>query len=285
MVDTEHAPRVILHIGAQKNASKSMQAFLAKNREALAPFVRVFTPLRGTPSQRLGRKALDFSIDPTPETEAAFVAAIGDMRDVLSAKSGTCLISHENLIGAMPGSMGETGLYPRIARIVALLIRGLAPFRLHFAYYTRDLASWKRSVHNQAVKTDGCTGSWDAYAAETAHITGWDGFDARLRAAAGNQAVSRLRLENEADPMRPGQQLLRLAGVPDPVVARLKAIKGRRNESLNAGALEFMRRVNADGFAPHIRHRLGLLVAQSGPLFSTSLGLTRDPYGKDARDG
>jgi hypothetical protein len=276
MTDTALQPRLILHIGVQKTASTSMQGFLAQNRKALASEVRVFTPWRETPAQLLGRRALDFSTDPSPRTEANFVTAIGTMRAVLTKETGTCLISHENLVGAMPGAAGANGFYANIDRIIAVLDRELAPLRPHYVYYTRDMAAWKRSVHNQAIKTDGYVGRWTDFMAETAQITDWGDFDARLRAAAGPDRVTQLRLEDEVDPTRPGQQLLRLAGVTDRMLTRLKPMSERRNEGLNAGALEFMRRVNAEGFTPHIRYRLGLLIAQSQSLFSTSVGLTRD---------
>jgi len=276
MAERSTTPRLILHIGVQKTASTAVQNFMGQNKAALAPYLTVFTPWRGTPSQLLGRRAIDYTFNPTPETESALVAAIGDMRAVLDAQTGPCLISHENLVGAAPGSMGETRLYPYIDRILALLDTHLAPFRPHYVYYSREMAGWKRSVHNQIVKTDGYAGTWDDYRAQTDHITRWDDFDQRLRAAAGTDRVTRLRLEDEPDTNRPGQLLLQAAGVPASVLSTLRPLDSRRNESLNAGSLEFMRRVNAEGFAPGVRYRLGLLVAACQPLFSPSVDATRD---------
>lgn len=269
MVDRRAKRRVFVHIGVQKTASTAIQSLLAHNAKALAPYLTVFTPWLGTPAQLIGRKAIDFTFNPTPQTEAAFVTAIGDLRTVFDAASGPFLISHENLVGAPPGSMGEARFYPHIGRLVALLDTHLAPYRPEYLYYTREMDAWKRSVHNQIVKTDGYAGTWADYRALTAPITAWEDFDTRLRAAAGDARVTRLALEDEPDETRPGLQLLRAAGVPEAVLSTLVPVAERRNESLNAGALEFMRRVNAAGFAPHVRYRLAQVVMAGQPLFAT----------------
>ncbi|WP_334195151.1 hypothetical protein [Pararhodobacter sp.] len=276
MSDQRGPARLVLHIGLQKTATTAAQQFLQANAAALKPWLTLFTPRKGTPAQQLGRKAFDYTQAPSAESEAAFVAAIRAMKAVLDQTSGTVLISHENLVGAPPGAFGETQLYPFIGRIVALLDAHFAPYRPEFVYYSRDMASWKRSLHNQIVKTDGYTGTWDTFQAMAAPIADWEGFHARLCAAAGAERVTAFRLENQVSRDRPGQQLLRHLGVPDRLLARLAPISGLRNESLNAGALEFMRRANAAGFSPHTLTRLGTLVAASQSLFSPSVVLTQE---------
>ena len=276
MPDQWTPARLVLHIGVQKTATTAMQQFLQANARALRPFLTVYTPRKGSPAQHLGRKAIDYTLAPSDQTEADFVAAIEAMKQVLDRVTGTVLISHENLVGAPPGSFGQPRLYPFIDRIVGLLDRHFAPYRPEYAYYTREMPAWKRSVHNQIVKTDGYLGDWDEYAALVAPITGWDAFHDRLCAAAGADRVTRFRLEDQIDARRPGLQLLRHLGVPEKRLERLDPINGLRNESLNAGALEFMRRANAAGFAPHILTRLGSLVASSQPLFSPTVAVTRD---------
>lgn len=276
MSDQWRPARLVLHVGVQKTATTAAQLFLQANAKALRPWVTVHTPRKGTPTQTLGRKAIDYTLEPGAQTEADFVAAIGAVKAVLETETGTVLISHENLVGAPPGSFGQTRLYPFIDRIVALLDEHFAPYRPEFVYYTREMAAWKRSVHNQIVKTDGYQGTWEEYQALVAPITGWDDFHARFCAAAGAARVTRFRLENQEARDRPGQQMLRHLGVPDRALARLSPIKAPANESLNAGALEFMRRANGEGFGPHVRTRLAALVAGSQTLFSTSVGLTQE---------
>ena len=268
--------RLVLHIGAQKTATTAMQLFLHANEGALRPWVTVHTPRKGTPTQVLGRKAIDYTLAPSAETEADFVAAILAMKQVIDGETGTVLISHENLIGAPPGSNGETQLYPFIGRIVALLDQHFAPYRPEYVYYTREMAGWTHSVHNQIVKTDGYQGTWEDYQTLAAGLEDWDGFHARLCAAAGAERVTRFRLEDQIDRARPGLQLLRHLGVPERRERKLSPVSGTINQSLNPGALEFMRRVNAEGLAPHVRNKLGALVARSQNLFSTSVGLTQD---------
>ncbi|WP_461475868.1 hypothetical protein [Pararhodobacter aggregans] len=276
MSDQQGPRRLVLHIGVQKTATTAAQQFLQANAAALKPWLTLFTPRKGTSAQQLGRQAFEYSRAPSAESEAGFIEAIRAMKAELEQTTGTVLISHENLVGAPPGSYGETQLYPFIGRIVALLDAHFAPYRPEFVYYTRDMAGWKRSLHNQIVKTDGYTGTWDAFQTMAAPIADWDGFHARLCAAAGPDRVTAFRLENQVSRDRPGQQMLRYLGVPEKQLARLEPVVGARNESLNAGALEFMRRANAAGFNPYNLTKLGVLVAASQSLFSPSVVLTQE---------
>ncbi len=262
------ARAVTLHIGVQKTASTALHHLLRRNADALAAQLVVRIPVQGTPAQRMGRAAVDFSLDPTPEREAHLVAQIEALRDEIAPGDLPVLVSHENLPGAMLGNPGVTTLYPMLERLLELYDRHLAPFAPRYAFYTREIGAWKRSVHNQAVKTDGYAGTWDDFTDETADCGTWDGLADRMRAAVGADRIAVFALEDEPDQMRPGQQLLRFAGLTEAQIAALSPLGWRSNQSLNPGALEFMRRVNGAGLEARPRQKVMQIVMENQALFA-----------------
>lgn len=262
----ETARRLIVHMGVQKTASTAFHHFLVQNRASIWPQLEFHAPKQGTPTQIMGRKSVDFTLDPTPAREAEFVSAIRAVRDEIAGGERPCLISHENLPGAMPGCGATVTLYPHLERILALLDENLAPLRPHFVFYTREIASWKKSVHNQAVKTDGYPSDFPTFLAETADCGDWAGLEARVKQAVGADRVTFLPLEAET-PDRPGEALLKLCGLDDATLAALAPLATRPNESLNAGSLEFMRRLNGLDLNPPARHKIMKLVIASQELF------------------
>ncbi len=193
-------PALTVHLGVQKTASTAFHHLLHLNADRLAGRLTVRTPAPDTPTRAAARAAIDMSLSPSPETRETLARRIRRLRDELLATGpAPILVSHENLPGAMPGNGGETRLFPEIGTILGLLAEHLAPFAPRFAFYTRDMAAWKRSVHNQAVKTDGYRGTWDEFTAETAGAESWDEMRARAEAEAGAANVAFFRLEDERD--------------------------------------------------------------------------------------
>lgn len=261
--------QVTLHIGVQKTASTALHHFLHRNAAALSPRLMVRTPEGGTPVQQMGRAAVDFTLDPSEERRAHLVGRIEAVRAEIEASELPVLISHENLPGAMLGNPGVTTLYPMLERLLELYERHLAPFAPRYAVYTREMGAWKKSVYNQAVKTDGYAGTWEDFVAETADCGSWESLGDRMRATLGAERVAVFALENEPDAMRPGQQLLRYAGLGDDEIAALAPLTWRSNQSLNPGALEFMRRVNAAGLGPQPRMKVMKIVIDNPALFAS----------------
>lgn len=260
--------RLTVHMGVQKTASTAFHHLLHRNAGRLSGRLVLRTPAPNTPTRSAARAAIAFSLAPDAANRDALIAAIGALRDELLATEGPILVSHENLPGAMPGNGGEVALYPQIGPILALMSEHLAPLAPRFAFYTRDLAAWKTSVHNQAVKTDGYAKSWVEFQAETADCGDWDDMRARVEAEVGAENAAFFRLEDEPDAMRPGQQLLAYAGLSADEIASLEPLSWRPNESLNPGALEFMRQINRAGLGPQPRMKVMQLVVQNQALFA-----------------
>lgn len=260
--------RVTLHIGVQKTASTALHHFLHRNAGALAQRLMVRTPQPGTPAQLMGRAAVDFSLDPSDERRTHLVRQIRALRGEIETSDLPVLISHENLPGAMLGNPGVTTLYPMLERLLGLYERHLAPVAPRYALYTREMGAWKKSVHNQAVKTDGYAGTWEEFAAETEACGSWESLAERLHAELGPERVAVFALEDEPDPTRPGQQLLRHAGLDPATIAALEPVAWRSNESLNPNSLEFMRRLNATGIGPGPRMKVMKIVMDNQALFA-----------------
>lgn len=254
--------RVIVHCGAQKTGSTALHHFVQKNQETLQPFVRILTPKKGSLTREVGRLCGLYSLDPQAHL-AELETALTALRDEILNTHGTCIVSHENICGAMMGRAGVRSLYPMLPEILTLMDTVLAPLAPEYVFYTRDMAPWKVSVHNQAVKSDRYQGTLDTFLAETRDSETWDALALRLQGR-----LRMFRLEDEPDRARPGQQLLRMAGVPQAALDGLAPVQGARNVSLNAGALEFMRQLNGLDLGPAAMRQVGNLIKTNQSLFA-----------------
>jgi hypothetical protein len=261
------ARRLVVHLGVQKTGSTSIQRHLRRNADALVSYLAVRTPEEGSPMRPLGRAAIAFSLAPSDDRAQALRLAFRDVLDALPANTVPVLISHENLAGAMPGNGGETRLYPALPQIAALLMAEAREFATDFVIYTRSRKSWRPSVWAQAVRTDGYTRSLLEFEAETADLPGWGDLVRRMTAETGDR-VTRFRLEDEMDPLRPGRQLLRHAGLDEATIDALQPLDGPTNNRLNDGATEFLRRLNGLSLNPHAHGRIVDLVARAEHLFA-----------------
>ncbi|WP_378944938.1 hypothetical protein [Paracoccus sp. R86501] len=265
--------RLVLHFGVQKTGTTSLQRFLKLNAAALSDSLIVRTPEEGTPMRPLGRAAIAASLGNSGDRHKALKAAFNDVLDTLQDGPQTVLISHENLAGAMPGNGGETRLYPALPQILQQLdnIAQTRGFDTRFAFYTRRMQAWKPSVWAQAVRTDGYTDTRAAFMAQTDDLPGWGYLERRLAKQLGADRVTRLSLEAETDPDRPGQQLLTMAGLTPDCIAALAPLQSRAMERLNDGSTEFLRRLNGLALNPHARDRVVNLVTRSQFLFTADM--------------
>lgn len=260
--------RLIVHLGVQKTSSTSIQRHLRRNAAALADRLIVRTPEEGTPMRPLGRAAVAHSLKRQQDTETALAIALQEVLAGLPGNDLPVLLSHENLAGAMPGNGGETGLYPALPAIAALVMQQARGFEVDFVLYTRNMKSWKSSVWAQAVRSDGYARSESAFLAETEAMPGWGDLIRRMAEAVGADRVTRLRLEDEADPARPGRQLLSHAGLTGPEIDALLPLDGPSMSRLCPASTEFLRRINGLALNPHARGKVADLVARAQNLFA-----------------
>ncbi|MDN5567995.1 MAG: hypothetical protein L0G27_04475 [Paracoccus sp. (in: a-proteobacteria)] len=264
---------LIVHIGVQKTGTTSLQRFLKRNADALSDRLIIRTPEEGTPMRPLGRAAIAASLGDSDDLRKALRTAFEDVLDTIPDGPQTVLISHENLAGAMPGNGGETQLYPALPRMLKVLntvaqARGFDPY---YVFYTRKMAAWKPSVWAQAVRTDGYAERREVFLETVSDLPGWGDLQRRLAKVLGKDRVTRLPLETETDPDRPGRQLLELAGLEPDRIDALPALKGRAMERLNGGSTEFLRQLNGLALNPHARDRVVDLVTRSQFLFTADM--------------
>lgn len=253
-------------MGVQKTGTTSLQHFLRRNKDVLAERMLVMVPNAKSVCRVVGRAAWDYSQGIVDKAE--LVAAIKTARDTMQASEHElCLLSHENLCGAMPGTGDLLDLYPHLPEIMELLDKHLAPLVPEYVFYTRDIARWKSSVHNQVVKSNNYTHALERFRADTVKLSDWDDLKSRLNTAVGAERITWLALEDEADRARPGQRLLKFAGLSDADIAALDPIAENRNESLTPGALEFMRLANSLQLPRNVRRELAISVKQNQPIF------------------
>lgn len=262
--------RLIIHCGVQKTGSTAFHHFVSRNHAALSDHLDIRTPKAGSLTRNLGRLCALFSLKDRHRDD--LLAVIRQLRDELMQGEKPCLLSHENIPGAMMGRGGVVSLYPQIGPILSLLDAQFAPLVPEYVFYTRQMDAWKPSVHNQAVKSDKYPRTRDAFLDETRDCGTWDDLQARICRTIDPARVHFLALEDEPDPSRPGRQLLQLAGVPDAVLDRLDPVQGRRNESLNSGALEFMRQLNTLDLPRDARRMVAQLIRNSQTLFVSDKG-------------
>jgi hypothetical protein len=264
--DAGAVPRLIVHLGVQKTGTTSLHHFLQQNSDALAERLVIRTPEPDTPMRPLGRAAIAYSLDGERGDEARLAEAVATVVEGLPQDGRSILISHENLAGAMPGNGGETRLYPALPRILGVLDRAFAPLVPIYVIYSRRMEAWKASVWAQAVRTDGYAGSYDDFLSETRDLPGWDELIVRLEAAVPGR-LHHVDLADERDLTRPGRQLLALAGIPAEAHAALAPLTAPSMQRLNAGATEFLRRLNALPLNPQARAKVANLVASTQNLF------------------
>lgn len=262
--------RLIVHCGVQKTGSTSIQRYLMQNAEMLADDLIIRTPTEGSPMRPLGRAAIDFSFhSDSKDSKQALKVALDDVLDTLPPDSRPVLLSHENLAGAMPGNGGETRLFPALPLILALVKDHVTAFDVDFVYYTRRMSSWRSSVWAQAVRTDGYIRTEKEFMAETSDLPGWNDLLVRVSAAVGAPCVTRFKLEDETDPLRPGHQLLRHIGLNDEKLDALQPLQGRSMSRLNKSTTELIRKINTLNINPHARRKVIDLIAQQQHLFNS----------------
>lgn len=260
-------PRLIIHLGVQKTGTTSFQARLMQNSDVLAPRMSVHTPVRGTPTQKMGRAGMNFSLDPDAERERLLVEAIARVHEEIWPLGRDCLISHENLPGAVLGNGPTRRLYPQIGRIIALLDAGFAPLVPEYVIYTRDMAGWLKSVHAQVVISDRYLGTFDDFLVEMADCGTWAELEGRVRRQVGPLRLRVFRLEDEVDAARPGQQILRFAGLSEAELAALPGV-GRLNTRVPAAAVEFVRQLNGSALERAALQDVVRVVLENLPLFA-----------------
>ncbi|WP_428927814.1 hypothetical protein [Marinibacterium sp. SX1] len=197
--------RVLIHAGFHKTGTTSVQAALRRNRDALAPFLRIRLPGQ-TRSLRQAARAWSDGHDPVDagliRYEAAELAGRLDPSDPRPV-----LISSEDLCGHMPGrhDLADYGAAPRILSWIVGAIMAAQPeaeVGVHFS--TRAAEPWLRSSHAQHLRATRITEDADSYVHRMSASADFTPIIANVSAAVAPADVSQTPIEAcSANPLAP----------------------------------------------------------------------------------
>lgn len=268
-------PPVVIHLGLQKTGSTAFQNFMSRNRHVLNNDLISVLPQDRGQGAAIGRQAMRFSETRNPEDLAALKTTFEQIAEGMREAGKQLLVSNENILGAAMGRGQVRSLYPALEQIIAVIDAVFAPDLPTYTLCLREELAWKRSLHNQVVRTDLYAGTFEAFLMETEPCEGWGPLIARIEAVVGSERLSVIDIADEPEPHRfPGRQILDRLGLEVARIATLAPNAERHNESLSEGALEFLRQVNALDLSSKARRQVGKLVQRNSALFADT---TSDP--------
>ena len=233
--------RVIIHAGYHKTGTTTLQDFLFKNKDLLAPYLRYY----GKNDFRLaGAHARIYAQKPFPWRLYKFRKSLRRFLADLPA-GGTIVLSRETFSGGMPGHRRFSGAlmtsYHRPARrlagvIISELQRKFGQdVEITFFYTTREREAWIRSVHGHLLRSIRLTDDFEAFRARFPALAGPEEEAQRMAAALAPVPVVTAALEDYSHhPHGPAAALLDLVGMPKMARPALKQAQ-RSNRGQDSG--------------------------------------------------
>lgn len=234
---------MILHPGFHKTGTSSLQACLAANRAALAPFARIV--LLDELAEPL-RYATRFATGGDPLDLAGFTAAFAQICQTAAAE--TLVISCEGLSGRTPGKKGIVDYRAAVPLAEAMAVATKAVFggkaRLTLIYTTRDAAGWLHSAWRHNLFGYRVTQDFDAYSADFAGSADFAAITAQVAQRLRRAEVISVRLESvQGAALGPAEAVLSQFALPPEVRAGLRN-PGRRNVGLTEAVAQEMLALN-----------------------------------------
>ena len=211
---------IVLHAGFHKTGTSTVQQTLRANRAALKPHCA----LRLKPQMRdLLHACRSYATWPDPVGMAKLEMRAEAWVATLPACTHRALvISAEELCGHMPGREridSYAAAVPILTTIARALTQRYEDPQLRIVLTTRAPDDWLQSAYWEHVKSSDITLSLDAFTARYAPAADFDAIVAALARDLAPRPVTALPIEDHAD--APAAPILRLAGVPDAVIAGL----------------------------------------------------------------
>lgn len=215
--------RVILHTGFHKTGTTTLQQGLERNRQILAPHLRIVPRARLAPA---GHAARAWSATGAPLELALLRYELAQvMERWRNDDPRPVVLSCEDLSGHMPGRNGVTGYAAAapLMRAIADTLTELHPqARPEFYLSTRAPEAWLASVHAQHLRAMRMTQSVEEFAGRHRAAADLDAIADRIADAVAPAPVHRAALEQSRDrPLGPLDPLLDLCALPDATRAAL----------------------------------------------------------------
>jgi hypothetical protein len=241
--ETEQRRRIILHCGAPKTGSTSLQNYFADNADQLKADGVVYPP-------RFFRRSL---VDPLHESftrlrvgkrpEDSLMSEARARLDALFADGGvhTVLISNESILGE-PYHADQRGFFPEHAAAIKQLGRLFEGYDVTVVYFIRDFEGFLPSYYVQYVRMGGYL-TFDRFCAHVGRDNiSWQPVLRALRKAFGEQNV--FCWEAAAMRQAPVRVVQEAFGSLFPSLPEFDPTHYNRNQSVGQGVLAFYRAMN-----------------------------------------
>lgn len=256
--------RVVWHCGWQKTGTTSIQMLLRRNRQAIKDKVQVFP--KTVVSQPIRRALKTHFVDGNPSLQEIEDLAEDMMVEVAAESGATALISDENLMGWRHHHEDDQSFVDYAKTILPILARAAAPATSKFVFYTREMGSWLKSVHNQEVKNMRQTVDYDTWLAHAQGPRDWDAIHAEISDATGLDIVFRDMGADKADGLPLGGAILAACGVERSVIEGLKSA-ATRNNSLPETATQLMLEMNRSKLPDRAVRQARMIIEDNRHLF------------------
>lgn len=216
---------MIVHPGFHKTGTSSLQACLAANRAALAPYARIV--LLDELADPV-RYATRYATSADPMELAGFTGAFAQMCEQVAASNAqTVLISCEGLSGRTPGKKGIVDYRAAVPLAAAMATGVKAVFggkaKLTLIYTTRDTKDWLSSAWRHNLFGYRVTEDFDAFSARCAGAADFATTTGQVAQAVRRAEVLSVALETvQTAPLGPAEAVLALLDLPVAVRSGLR---------------------------------------------------------------
>lgn len=258
--------RVILHTGFHKTGTTTLQRFMIRNRDALAPYCVFWNRSELATSLQAARR---YGWVPSAWRLFLFRRAFrADIKKLPNAE--TVVLSREAFSGGVPGFvprngkrvLGYTQTAPRLAQVMIEELQSHLgkDTDISFFYTLRDRDPWVASLYKHHLRTSRMTDSFETFSAALSDDISPAKTAEFLKSALAPYSVTTARLEeyqNGTNGCAPA--LLNLLNVPVTVQASLKSVKPRNVSQpmdLNAEFLRLNGSNLSDAAVEAQKHRL-----------------------------
>ncbi len=240
--------RVILHTGFHKTGTTTLQRFMMRNRDALAPFCIFWNRAELASSLNAARR-----YGRAPNTWRLFQFRRAFRADIKTLpKTETLVLSREAFSGGVPGFLpnhgprvlGYTQTAPRLAKVIIeeLQNRLGTDTEISFFYTLREREAWISSLYKHHLRTSRMTDSFETFIAALPPDLCTAKTATFLKSALAPHSVTTARLEEyQKGPNACAPALLDLLNVPKDVRNSLQSVSQRNvSQPIDLNA-EFLR--------------------------------------------
>lgn len=239
--------KIHFHLGPHKTGSSAIQRALRENEEILSAdfgLTTIRTPL-------LGRAAQLLIADRVREA----VQTLTKISELCAQAEGDCILSCEDLCGAIPGTRGNRGLYPLLGPNLDVLERTFSGYDCYYYFFLRDPDDWAFSAYVQNLKHRQRFSRFEDFAAFLHKDGLWDAVIAKPLQTFGHRFVT---IDYPSDTKQSATRCL-LAAIPGQEDKNVNVIREAAvNLAPGQNDVALMERINRSGASPEAKRQAKL---------------------------